>query len=99
VDWDSRQGIVPCFMMLLMAGFLATILLSKLWIAMIKHAALQQIALSVNGPLGLGATVTLHFKRGASAKFRLLQLLAVSAIMIWFNFWLAQPLSILHKHV
>jgi len=81
VDWDNRRGIVLCFMMLQMADFLAMVISLKSWIAMTKHVESQQIVLSVNGLHGLGVTVIRHFKRGASVKFRLPQLLVVNAIM------------------
>jgi hypothetical protein len=96
-DWDSKHGIVLCFMMLQTVGSLATVILSRFRIATIKHAASQLIVLLVNGLHGLGVTVTRHTKRVVSVKFKLPQLPVVSVIMIWFSFWLVQPLSILHK--
>jgi hypothetical protein len=97
VDWDNKHGIVLCFMMPQTADFLATVISSKFWIATMKHAESPQIVWLVNGLHGLGVTVIRHIKRGASVKFKLPQWLVVSAIMIWFSFWLVQPSSILRK--
>jgi len=81
VDWDSRHGIVLCFMMLQMVEVLAMVISLKSWIATTKHVESQQIVLWVNGLHGLGVTVTRHIKRGASVKFRLPLLLVVNVTM------------------